>query len=96
MSFAPLAARLAARAAEIRPVDGAEVSWANFMALFLCAIFGNSQAPPLEAEVSRKGHSWRGIFLGRADFAGAAGGKMSQGWGGRDPGLGRVDRCAAA
>ncbi len=38
MSFAPLAARLAARAAEIRPVDGAEVSWANFMALFVCAI----------------------------------------------------------
>ncbi len=37
-SFAPLAARLAARAEEIRPVDGAEVSWANFMALFVCAI----------------------------------------------------------
>ncbi len=37
-SFAPLAARLAACAAEIRPVDGAEVSWANFMALFVCAI----------------------------------------------------------
>jgi len=37
-SFAPLAARLAARAAEIRPVDGAEVNWANFMALFVCAI----------------------------------------------------------
>jgi len=37
-SFAPLAARLAARADEIRPVDGAEVSWANFMALFFCAI----------------------------------------------------------
>jgi len=39
-SFAPLAARLAARVAEIRPVDGAEVSWANFMALFFCAILG--------------------------------------------------------
>ena len=38
VSFAPLAARLAARAAEIRPVDGAEVSWANFMALFVCAL----------------------------------------------------------
>ncbi len=37
-SFAPLAARLAARADEIRPADGAEVSWANFMALFVCAI----------------------------------------------------------
>ena len=37
-SFALLAARLAARADEIRPVDGAEVSWANFMALFVCAI----------------------------------------------------------
>ncbi len=38
VSFAPLAARLAAAAAEIRPVDGAEVSWANFMALFVCAL----------------------------------------------------------
>ncbi len=38
MSFAPLAARLAARADEIRPVDGAEATWANFMALFVCAI----------------------------------------------------------
>ncbi len=38
-SFAPLVARLAARADEIRPVDGAEVSWANVMALFLCAIY---------------------------------------------------------
>ncbi len=38
-SFAPLAARLAARADEIRPVDGAEANWANFMALFVCAIF---------------------------------------------------------
>ena len=37
-SFAPLAARLAARADEIRPADGAEVSVANFMALFVCAI----------------------------------------------------------
>ena len=37
-SFAPLAARLAARADEIRPVDGAEANWANFMALFVCAI----------------------------------------------------------
>ncbi len=39
MSFAPLAGRLAAHAAEIRPAAGAEVSWANFMALFFCAIF---------------------------------------------------------
>ena len=39
MSFAPLAGRLAAKAAEIRPVAGAKVSWANFMALFWCAIF---------------------------------------------------------
>ncbi len=38
VSFAPLAGRLAARAAEIRPVDGAEANWANFMALFVCAI----------------------------------------------------------
>ena len=38
-SFAPLAARLAARADEIRPVDGAEASWANFTALFFCAIY---------------------------------------------------------
>ena len=37
--FGPLAARLAAKADEIRPADGAEVSWANFMALFFCAIF---------------------------------------------------------
>ncbi len=39
MSFAPLAGRLAAKAAEIRLVAGAEISWANFMALFWCAIF---------------------------------------------------------
>ncbi len=39
MSFAPLAGRLAAKAAEIRPVDGAKISWANVMALFFCAIF---------------------------------------------------------
>ena len=38
-SFAPLAGRLAAKAAEIRPADGAKASWANFMALFWCAIF---------------------------------------------------------
>jgi len=38
-SFAPLAGRLAAKAAEIRPAHGAKVSWANFMALFWCAIF---------------------------------------------------------
>ena len=38
-SFAPLAGRLAAKAAEIRPAAGAAVSWANFMALFFCAIF---------------------------------------------------------
>jgi len=38
-SFAPLAGRLAAKAAEIRPAAGAEISWANFMALFFCAIF---------------------------------------------------------
>ncbi len=37
-SFAPLAGRLAAKVAEIRPAAGAKVSWANFMALFLCAI----------------------------------------------------------
>jgi len=38
-SFGPLAARLAAKADEIRPAEGAEVSWANFIALFFCAIF---------------------------------------------------------
>ena len=38
-SFAPLAGRLAAKVAEIRPAAGAKVSWANFMALFFCAIF---------------------------------------------------------
>ena len=38
-SFAPLAGRLAAKVAEIRPAEGAENSWANFMALFWCAIF---------------------------------------------------------
>ncbi len=38
-SFAPLAGRLAAKVAEIRPAEGAAVSWANFMALFFCAIF---------------------------------------------------------
>ena len=38
-SFAPFAGRLAAKAAEIRPADGAKASWANFMALFWCAIF---------------------------------------------------------
>jgi len=38
-SFAPLAGRLAAKVAEIRPAEGAAVSWANFMALFWCAIF---------------------------------------------------------
>ena len=37
-SFAPLAGRLAAKAAEIRPAEGAKASWANFMALFWCAI----------------------------------------------------------
>ena len=37
-SFAPLAARLAARADEIRPVDGAKATWDGFMALFVCAI----------------------------------------------------------
>ena len=40
VTFAPLAGRLAAAAAEIRPADGAEVSWANFMALFVCFILG--------------------------------------------------------
>ena len=39
ISFAPLAGRLAAKAAEIRPAAGAEISWANFMALFFCASF---------------------------------------------------------
>ena len=38
-SFASLAGRLAAKMAEIRPAEGAAVSWANFMALFWCAIF---------------------------------------------------------
>jgi len=38
-SFAPLAAKLAAKADEIRPADGAKVNWANFVALFWCAIF---------------------------------------------------------
>ena len=37
-TFAPLAARLAARADEIRPVDGAEATWDGFLALFVCAI----------------------------------------------------------
>ena len=37
-SFAPLAARLAARADEICPADGAEAGWDNFMALLACAI----------------------------------------------------------
>ncbi len=38
-SFAPLAGRIAAKVAEIRPAAGAAVSWANFMALFWCVIF---------------------------------------------------------
>ncbi len=38
VSFAPLAGRLAAAAAKIRPVDGARVDVANFMALFVCAL----------------------------------------------------------
>ncbi len=67
-SFAPVAARLAARADEIRSVDGAEVSWANFMALFFCAIFqmlillcealdarGAADARPLTAPASHDG-----------------------------------------
>ena len=37
-SFAPLAGRLAAKVAEIRPAVGAEAGWANVMALFWCAI----------------------------------------------------------
>jgi len=38
VSFAPLAARLAARAAEIRPAHGARVDVAMIMALFVCAL----------------------------------------------------------
>jgi len=38
VSFAPLAARLAARAAEIRPADGARVDLGMIMALFVCAL----------------------------------------------------------
>ena len=38
MSFAPLAGRLAAVAAKIRPVDGARVDLAMIMALFVCAL----------------------------------------------------------
>ncbi len=38
MSFAPLAGRLAAAAAKIRPVDGARVDGAMIMALFVCAL----------------------------------------------------------
>ncbi len=38
MSFAPLAARLAAQAAKIRTVDGARVDVAMIMALFVCAL----------------------------------------------------------
>jgi len=38
VSFAPLAARLAARADEIRPMDGARVDVAMIMALFVCAL----------------------------------------------------------
>jgi len=38
MSFAPLAARLAARAAEIRPAHGTRVDVAMIMALFVCAL----------------------------------------------------------
>ena len=36
--FAPLAARLAAQAAKIRPADGARVDVAMIMALFVCAL----------------------------------------------------------
>jgi len=38
VSFAPLAGRLAAAAAKIRPVDGARVDLAMIMALFVCAL----------------------------------------------------------
>jgi len=38
MSFAPLAGRLAAHAAKIRPADGARVDVAMIMALFVCAL----------------------------------------------------------
>ncbi len=37
-SFAPLAARLAAQAAELRPVDGARDDLAKFAALVMCAL----------------------------------------------------------
>ncbi len=37
-SFAPLAARLAAQAAKIRPADGAWHGVAEIMALFVCAL----------------------------------------------------------
>ncbi len=38
MSFAPLAGRLAAHAAKIRPADGARLDVAMIMALFVCAL----------------------------------------------------------
>ncbi len=38
MSFAPLAGRLAAQAAELRPVDGSRDNLAKFMALVVCAL----------------------------------------------------------
>ncbi len=38
VSFSPLAARLAAAADEIRPVDGARDDWAKFVALVWCVI----------------------------------------------------------
>ena len=37
-SFAPLAARLAAHAAAVRPVDGARDDWAKVAALVMCAL----------------------------------------------------------
>ncbi len=37
-SFAPLASRLAAHAAAIRPVDGARDDWAKVAALVMCAL----------------------------------------------------------
>ena len=37
-SFAPLASRLAAHAAAIRPVDGARDDWAKVAALVICAL----------------------------------------------------------
>ncbi len=39
ISFAPLAARLAAHADKIRPADGARTDWAKFVAQVWCLVF---------------------------------------------------------